>query len=263
MSHRLCLLPVTGNYISELIILVILKSSARQRCGYRTLAVLVLMKHPLWREDGFCLLLICLAFRQVYISHIFRVTEKCLLLHYTQVLCQYRLCRADHTYLTYLMLLLNRLNGRKLDHRQVQASYVFGERSLTSKLCYDRRSAGQSVLVSSTHLWLTMGFLLLSDNEGFVDVGRSLWRENGSAIYNCCRAWPAQSYSSPSPAGLVTIFYCLRLETPPAWKARSLSLYPPDTGFAFRRLLRLTWLRWRYSNPPPPGELSSDLIPCL
>jgi hypothetical protein len=26
------------------------------------------------------------------------------LLHYTQVLCQYRLCRADHAYFTYLML---------------------------------------------------------------------------------------------------------------------------------------------------------------
>jgi hypothetical protein len=26
---------------------------------------------------------------------------------------------------------------------------------------------------------------------------------------------------------------------------------PPGTGFPFRRLLRLTGLRWRYSNPPP------------
>jgi hypothetical protein len=26
---------------------------------------------------------------------------------------------------------------------------------------------------------------------------------------------------------------------------------PPDTGFPFRRLLRLAGLRWRYSNPPP------------
>jgi hypothetical protein len=29
---------------------------------------------------------------------------KFFLLHYIQVLCQYRLCRADHVYLTYLML---------------------------------------------------------------------------------------------------------------------------------------------------------------
>jgi hypothetical protein len=35
MSHGLCLLFVTGNYISELIILIILKSCARQRRGYQ------------------------------------------------------------------------------------------------------------------------------------------------------------------------------------------------------------------------------------
>jgi hypothetical protein len=51
-----------------------------------------------------CLLWICLAFRQVYISHISHVTENFFLLHYTQVLCQYRLYRADHAYLTYHML---------------------------------------------------------------------------------------------------------------------------------------------------------------
>jgi hypothetical protein len=28
---------------------------------------------------------------------------------------------------------------------------------------------------------------------------------------------------------------------------------PPDTGFPFRRLLRLVGLRWKYSTPPPHG----------
>jgi hypothetical protein len=46
-----------------------------------------------------------------------------------------------------------------------------------SKLCYDRRSVGQSVLASSTHLGLTTRFLFLSDSCGFFDVGRSLTRE--------------------------------------------------------------------------------------
>jgi hypothetical protein len=64
-------------------------------------------------------------------------------------------------------------------------------------LYYDRRSVGQSVLVSSTHLGLTTRFLLLSDSCGFVDVGRSLWREDGSAVYNCCWTSPAQSFSGP------------------------------------------------------------------
>jgi hypothetical protein len=56
-------------------------------------------------------------------------------------------------------------------------------------------------------------FLLLSDGCGFVDVGRSLWREDGSVVYNCSWPPPAQSFSGPSPVRLVTIFYCLRFET--------------------------------------------------
>jgi hypothetical protein len=53
-----------------------------------------------------------------------------------------------------------------------------------SKLCYDRRSVGQSILVSSTHLGLNTRFLFVSDSCGFVDVGRLLWREDGSVFYN-------------------------------------------------------------------------------
>jgi hypothetical protein len=98
------------------------------------------------------------------------------------------------------------------------------------KLCYDRRSVGQSVLVSSTHLGLTTRFLLLSDSCRFVDVGDFLWRENGSAVCNCCWFSPAQSFLGQSPAGLVTIFCCLRFETRPAWRVRSSYLYSPGAG---------------------------------
>jgi hypothetical protein len=35
---------------------------------------------------------------------------------------------------------------------------------------------------------------------------------------------PAQSVSSPSPAGLITIFYCLRFDTLPTWRAKSRKL---------------------------------------
>jgi hypothetical protein len=48
----------------------------------------------------------------------------------------------------------------------------------------------------------------------FVDVGRSLWRENGCSVYNCCWSSPEQSFLGPSPAGLVTMFYCLKFGTP-------------------------------------------------
>jgi hypothetical protein len=59
-----------------------------------------------------------------------------------------------------------------------------------------------------------------------------LMRER-SAVYNCCWPSPALSFSGPSPAGFVTIFYCLRFETPPTWRIRSPYLYPQGTGFLF------------------------------
>jgi hypothetical protein len=110
--------------------------------------------------------------------------------------------------------------------------------------------------------------LLLSDSCGFVDVGRPLWRQDAPVVHNCCRSSPAQSFSGPSPAGLMTILYCLRFETQPTWRARPLYLYPPGTGwhsyippgtgFPFRLLLRLAGLRWKNSNPPPSRDTTNS-----
>jgi hypothetical protein len=99
-----------------------------------------------------------------------------------------------------------------------------------SMLCNDRLSVSQSVLVSSTHLVLKIAFLFLSDSCEFVDVGRPIWREDGSVVYCCCWSLPAQLLSGPSPVGLMIIFYCPRFETPPTWRARSPYLHPPETG---------------------------------
>jgi hypothetical protein len=82
---------------------------------------------------------------------------------------------------------------------------------------------------------------------------------------------PAMSFLGPSPAGLVTIFYSFRFETPSTWRARSSynivyppgtwwPSYTPGTGFPFRRKLRLEGLRWRYSNPLPRGSQSQSYI---
>jgi hypothetical protein len=35
---------------------------------------------------------------------------------------------------------------------------------------------------------------LLSDSFGVVDMGRPLWLEDGSIIYNCCWSSPVQSF---------------------------------------------------------------------
>jgi hypothetical protein len=57
-------------------------------------------------------------------------------------------------------------------------------------------------------------------------VGHPLWREDGSVVYNCC--W---SLSGLSPAGIMTLFLCLKFETPRTWRARSPYLHPPGAGW--------------------------------
>jgi hypothetical protein len=82
-----------------------------------------------------------------------------------------------------------------------------------SKLCYAQRPVGQSDLCVKFQMGPKTRFLLLSNSQGFVLVGRPLWQEDGSAIYNCCWSSPEQSFSGPSPERLMTTFCCLRFET--------------------------------------------------
>jgi hypothetical protein len=100
-----------------------------------------------------------------------------------------------------------------------------------SKLCYDRRSVGQFILDSSPHLWPKTRYLLLLDSFWFVYVRRPFSREDRSVVYNCCWSSPAQSFSGPIRAGIITTFYCLRFETPPTWRVKSPYLYSPGTGW--------------------------------
>jgi hypothetical protein len=117
-----------------------------------------------------------------------------------------------------------------------------------------------------THLSPKTRFLLFSDSCVFVDVGCPLWWEERFLVYNCCWTSPAQSLSSPSTVGFITIFYCLRFPPPGGPCPR---IYIPqeqrgqvvlsDSGFPFHRLLRLTGQSWKYSNPPPHGYESTKL----
>jgi hypothetical protein len=83
-----------------------------------------------------------------------------------------------------------------------------------------------------------------------------------------CNLVPLQGFASAVPRDSKPYFIVPILETPQTWRARSPCLYPQGTGWPsytpghcvpFCRLLRLTELRWRYSNPPPHGE-EGDLI---
>jgi hypothetical protein len=70
----------------------------------------------------------------------------------------------------------------------------------------------------------------------------------------------------------MTIFYCLRFETPPTWRARPRiyipqehagPVIPPGTGFPFRSPLRLAGLRWRFSNPCPHVVFNPNSSPIV
>jgi hypothetical protein len=84
--------------------------------------------------------------------------------------------------------------------------------------------------------------LLLSCRCWFVDVGRPLWREDGSVIYSCYWVSPAQSFLLPSAAGLTIIFYYHRFETPPTWRVRSLYFISPRVRVAHLYPQVLGWL---------------------
>jgi hypothetical protein len=46
-------------------------------------------------------------------------------------------------------------------------------------------------------------------------------RRFGDWLYYCCWCSSAQSFTGLSPARLMTVFYCLRFEIQPTWRARS------------------------------------------
>jgi hypothetical protein len=130
-----------------------------------------------------------------------------------------------------------------------------------SKLCYDRRSVGQSVLVPITQLGPKTRFLLLSDSYGFVDVremmGLSFTTADGLRQHNHSRvrvlrdSWPhftASDSRLPQPGESGPRIYIALEEGDP--------VITPGTWFPFRRLLRFSGLRWRNSNPPPRGDIS-------
>jgi hypothetical protein len=101
-----------------------------------------------------------------------------------------------------------------------------------SKFCYHRRSVCPAILMSNPHLGLQDQIFITARQL------RVSWCGAPSlTIGRICRLQlllvsPAQSFSVPSPAGLMTVFYCHGFETPPqTWRTRSPYLYHPGTGW--------------------------------
>jgi hypothetical protein len=123
-----------------------------------------------------------------------------------------------------------------------------------------------TILVSSPHLGPKTRFVLLSHSCEFLDVGRPLWREDGSVVFNCCWASSEQSFWAISSAGLMSISHCLSSSHPQSTGPCPRSHIPPEEygpvilpsiGFPLRHVLRLAGPRWRYSYPPPRVGISS------
>jgi hypothetical protein len=98
------------------------------------------------------------------------------------------------------------------------------------------------------HLWTDITSCV---QVAVVSVGRHLWREDLSAVCNATTQWSESRSRTilshlrlPQPGGPSPRIYIPQEEDGPA--------IPSDT---FRRLLWLAGLKWRYSNPPPYGNV--------
>jgi hypothetical protein len=73
--------------------------------------------------------------------------------------------------------------------------------------------------------------VLRPDNCGPVDVGCPLWQEDGSVVYNCSWPLPVQTFSGPTPMGLVTIFTVsdsrLPFSSPPTTRRVTVEVFDP------------------------------------
>jgi hypothetical protein len=100
-----------------------------------------------------------------------------------------------------------------------------------------RPTVSRKCVLVSNHLRTKMRFMLPPDSQSSDDRTR--------LRLHCCWPSPAQSFSGPIFAGLMTIFYCLRFDTPPNWSGRTPHLYPPGA-----RCPSYTPRQWVFSSPP-------------
>jgi hypothetical protein len=83
-----------------------------------------------------------------------------------------------------------------------------------SELLYDWRFTGTLFVLETSPLRLTISNFFQLNTWGHSPYVHPLWREDRSVVYNCCWPSPAQSFSGPSPAELMTTFYSQIRDSP-------------------------------------------------
>jgi hypothetical protein len=122
--------------------------------------------------------------------------------------------------------------------------------------CNWRFTANQFVLVTNPLRPTTSHFIFQLNTCGYSPYVTSCLTIDGSVFYNCCWSSQAQSFSGPSPAGLMTTFYCSIFETPPTWRARYPDVYPPGTGWS--SYIPRHWVP--FSSPPTTRRATVEVF---
>jgi hypothetical protein len=137
-----------------------------------------------------------------------------------------RFCHTMHciTVLTFLKKKLNwDITVRKQSHNHISWICFLYQ----VKLYYDRRSVGQSILMSDTPLGPATNFSffleLFLDRYWFNDVGRLLWREVGSVVFSWEQCIDSIFETPPNLEGHVPVFISPRNR-----------VVPPGIGFPVR-----------------------------
>jgi hypothetical protein len=92
---------------------------------------------------------------------------------------------------------------------------------------------GQSASLSwnKEPIWCLQIYFITVSHLRVCWCGAFSLKKRRSVVWNCLWFSPAQSFSGPSPLGLVTIFYCLRIETslssPPMTRNTTVEIFDP------------------------------------
>jgi hypothetical protein len=150
-------------------------------------------------------------------------------------------------------LLLMKFKSLMPIHRHLYTAREEVEVEVEVDFATDGQSAGSSWCREPLWCpWPDFNFLIF-DTFFILHLGRPLWRENGSVF-----CFPNTQWSESRRIRYHILLSHLRL---PQLGGPGPRIYipqeqcgpviPPAIGFPFRRPLRLSGLRWRYSNPPP------------